>query len=158
MSNLGYKVASGCLVTLIIPSSARTNEDRSNVKHKKTAKYRCSKAFVVSIVKFRNGKTKKSAASTRDSRIKYRVGKTVRCFDKYEKNSKEVCASGIHYFKTKLGAYVYYCQQGPKPVFVISLGDDGTIYEFHIRNHKQMKRKMKKEWKKLQKKWMGKRK
>ena len=105
MSRQVYKIADECLITLEIPLDAKTNESRV-VRHKKTAKYRCNKAFVLLILDLKNGNYCKSIPSDYDSHFIYKVGEFVEEND-YDEDNFEVCAPGIHYFLTVFGAFIY---------------------------------------------------
>ena len=105
----GYKIAGkkeNYLVTLYIPYDARTNIGRSNVKHFKTAKYRCDKAYVLSILNLDNVLNHHEIESTFDNNFKFRVGTFIE-EPLYDPDPESVCAPGIHFFITRVGAYFY---------------------------------------------------
>jgi len=132
-SHLGYKIAGNCLVVLRISKTAVTNESRS-VSHKKTAKYRCNEARVESITHLKTGKHLQKVSSNHDHHFKYRIGLTVKVYN-YDEDIDNICGSGIHYFITPVGAYVYWRKE-------YGMKDDGTIgnYDMHNQAMKDSKR------------------
>ena len=117
----------------LISKTAVTNESRP-VDHKKTAKYRCNKARVESIIHLKTGKHLPKVTSDWDHKFKYRVGKKVK-IPNYNLDVKIICGPGIHYFITPLGAYLYWNY---------AAGDDtslGTIPNNHAICLKHWKRK-----------------
>ena len=97
-NNIGFKKCGVYIVKLQI--LGRHNETRDYVVDKDHAKFRCSKALVLDILKF-NGKSSKkhTVFSDKDAYFKYTRGEVVE--EKgFDKNLNEVCSSGIHYFKT----------------------------------------------------------
>jgi antitoxin component YwqK of YwqJK toxin-antitoxin module len=96
------------LVILEILDSTITNEDRNNIVDKRFAKFRANKLKVIKIINTNkpNLVTKKIRNVFGNKYLVYEVGKIVE-IDNYEKNKNQVCASGIHYFKTIDPAYYY---------------------------------------------------
>jgi len=80
------------------------NEQRKGAIVKETAKYRCSKAKVLSITDIK-GKSYEKGYSIYDSNFLYEVGKVIQT--KYDPDIEEVCSEGIHYFKIKKCALTY---------------------------------------------------
>ncbi|HMP29094.1 MAG TPA: DUF5758 domain-containing protein, partial [Saprospiraceae bacterium] len=71
------------------------------------AKFRCSSAIVVDIEHYDTQEKMNMGVSIYDSSFIYEVGKEV-VPHKYCKNLNKVCASGIHYFKTKEAAKAFF--------------------------------------------------
>jgi len=99
-SFIGYKVAQGLIVELLIIEDAQ----RSSAT---TRKCRCSKAKVICIT-HKDGSFADcdSVRSDRDSRFIYKVGETVEVLD-YDENRWNECSSGIHFFITREEAVKY---------------------------------------------------
>ena len=70
-------------------------------------KCRSSSAKVISIISLLTGRSLKTAFSNYDHNFKYRVGKTVKPTEHFNK-SMEPCASGIHWFLSKQDAHSWY--------------------------------------------------
>ena len=94
---VGWKMAHGALVKLLIPADAR----RSNATGRKC---RCDKAVVLSITE--DGKEVESAISDRDESFVYHVGDTV-VPDSFDEDRWDGCSHGIHFFITKEEALDY---------------------------------------------------
>ena len=95
---IGWKVAHGALVKLLIPADAR----RSNATGRKC---RCDKAVVTSITD-ENGSPVESAKSSHDQHFIYRVGETVTP-DGFDEDRWDECSHGIHFFITAAEAIDY---------------------------------------------------
>lgn len=107
--HLGYKTCFGrnifgehvvCMVTLLIPAKAITNEARLDVVFSDTAKFRTNIAYVQSIVALDGTNELLSTAMSQYDHKKfiYTVGQIVKEFD-YD-HSMKVCKEGIHYYLT----------------------------------------------------------
>lgn len=143
MSKQVYKIADGCLVVLQIPADAKTNENRNFVKHKKTAKFRCNKAYVLSIMSLKTGTFQTSVRSLYSYGFIYKVGEFVEELY-YDDDGDIVCTTGIHYYLTSLGAYIHYMRPA-------CFGEDGTVYSVSNKkngkkNHKKTIKTYKKEF------------
>ena len=95
------------IVTLEIPNDAKTNLERKAVANSKYAKYRCSKALVVDIEHKKTKKKKDCVRSTFTANFVYKTGDVVTELF-FDCNLEKVCTHGIHFFKTKEQALVYY--------------------------------------------------
>lgn len=91
-SFIGYKVADGKIVKLLITEDAKRSSGTSR-------KCRCSKAKVLSITDI-NGGNYKEATSYYDDKFIYRVGEIVEV-DNFDENRWKTCATGIHFFVTR---------------------------------------------------------
>ena len=95
----GYKKArNNYIVKLEI--LGKTNENREDIKDPLHAKYRTSKAKVVSITNSFNNEEIDSIKGLYDSSFIYTKGEIVEVKD-YDDNLELVCSPGIHYFKTR---------------------------------------------------------
>ncbi len=109
---LAYKAAKSgdtcVLITLEIPSDARTNLNRMNIAKKETAKYRTDKAKVLKI-EDEAGKAYTSATTGFyiDKHLTYKVGEVME-EPTFNPVLEEVCTSGIHFFLDKNVAALYY--------------------------------------------------
>ena len=124
-----YKSA-GCLndylVTLEIdPDDSNTTLSRT-VEVSATAKYRCRRAFVISIEHKSTGERLDSIESNYSDMFIYTVGRWVEEPD-YNKDIQEVCTSGIHFFKSREPAL--YWEWRPKNGPWKSWYDDGNLWE-----------------------------
>ena len=92
------------LVTLVIDlrdPEVKTNLKRKNILDKRTAKYRCNKCTVKSIVDPETQKEYTVAYSIfHSSAVQYKVNETLTVED-YDDAENEVCAPGIHFFIDK---------------------------------------------------------
>lgn len=84
----------GCIVKLSIPADAVTNEGRPGVVNRDTAKFKSTKALVVSIHTFSGSKVRE-AFSQYDPMFKYKVGRVV-----ISNIDGLICGEGIHYYLT----------------------------------------------------------
>jgi len=102
---LVYKACQSSIVTLKLLPDSVTNESRNNVYDVNFAKFRTNKAEVVSIENLFTGNAMDSDCSLSFSVFKYKVGEIVET--RFNENLNQVCASGIHYFKTREAAKCY---------------------------------------------------
>ena len=94
------KLADGKIAKLQIPAIAKRS-------HGASRKCRASEAKVLAIFES-DGKTKaKSGVSQHDSRFVYEVGKTVKPTEPFNEDRWDECASGIHFFITRIEAENY---------------------------------------------------
>ena len=94
------KLANGKIAKLQIPAKAK-------LSHGVSRKCRASEAKVLAIFEA-DGKTEaKSGVSQHDSRFVYEVGKTVKPTEPFCEDRWDECASGIHFFITRIEAENY---------------------------------------------------
>jgi len=94
------KLANGKIAKLQIPAKAKRS-------HGASRKCRASEAKVLAIFEA-DGKTEaKSGVSQHDSSFVYVVGKTVKPTEPFNEDRWDECASGIHFFITRLEALAY---------------------------------------------------
>lgn len=98
------------LVTLAVPSDARTNFARAGVLDRAHAKYRVSKAIVTAIVDEHGTEHGTAATAFSSKKIVYTLGQPV-CVDDWDPDIATVCTSGIHVFLTRRVAELY-CLKG----------------------------------------------
>ncbi len=112
---IGYKIGQitlgdtqiRVLITLEIPNDAQTNLNRTDIKDKKYAKYRCNKALVISIEDNKGNKHENAFSSIYNEKsIEYKVGEKVE-EPNYDKDIDIVCGEGIHFFLNKEIALLY---------------------------------------------------
>ena len=112
---IGYKIGQiilgntqiKVLITLEIPNDAQTNLNRTNIKHKEYAKYRCNKALVISKKDKKENKHENAFSSIYNEKsIEYKVGEKVE-EPNYDKDIDIVCGEGIHFFLNKEIAMLY---------------------------------------------------
>jgi hypothetical protein len=108
---LGYKVAKTeedvrCIITLLIPSDAMTNLNRTSVKNKQYAKYRTNKAYVVEIADIDGSLHKFAWSAFSTKQMLYAVGGLLEDED-YDADSENVCSGGIHFFLERGVAELY---------------------------------------------------
>jgi Family of unknown function (DUF5758)/MORN repeat variant len=96
-----YKAGSISIITLTI--RGQTNEKRDGVVDPLHAKFRTQKAYVDVIENVETGWEMISDCSIHNSLFIYTVGKIIEV-DNYDTDINEVCAPGIHYFKTREAA------------------------------------------------------
>jgi antitoxin component YwqK of YwqJK toxin-antitoxin module len=108
---LGYKIAKSSgtrvLVTLEIPSDAKTNITRCDIVNTQYAKHRCDRALVMSIEDSEGNKY--SAASSSEylkKQLVYTTGQIV-YEPAYTLDLESVCGEGIHFFLSKEVALLY---------------------------------------------------
>jgi uncharacterized protein YjbI with pentapeptide repeats len=92
------KCRDGAIVKLLIPATAKRS-------HAFCRKCRAESAKVLEITK--GGKPQDSAFSSHDSSFLYEVGETVAPKEPFSTDWQSECASGIHFFITKLEAENY---------------------------------------------------
>ena len=102
-----YKATRDSITTLQI--LGKTNESRKDVFDPNFAKFRCSKALVIDIEDFWTKEKKNLTRSIHKNNFIYEIGKEV-VPDMYYEHLNVVCASGIHYFKTKEAAEAYFLE------------------------------------------------
>ena len=108
---LRYKACENSIVTLELLNNSVTNEKRDGVVDDRYAKFRCNEAKVINITNVKTGEKINSDVSIRDKNFVYTLGKVIKT--NFDKTLKKVCTEGIHYFKTKEAAVVwFYCQIG----------------------------------------------
>jgi antitoxin component YwqK of YwqJK toxin-antitoxin module len=108
---LGYKIAKSSgtrvLVTLEIPSDARTNITRCDIVNTQYAKHRCDRALVMSI---EDSEGNRYCTATSSEYLKkqlvYTTGQIVHEPD-YNLDPETVCGEGIHFFLNKEVALTY---------------------------------------------------
>ena len=94
------KLANGKIAELQIPAKAKRS-------HGASRKCRASEAKVLAIFEA-DGKTEaKSGVSQHDSSFVYEVGKTVKPTEPFNEDRWDECASGIHFFITRIEAENY---------------------------------------------------
>jgi len=118
-----YKAGISSIITLELLPDSKTNEARNGVYDLNFAKFRTNKAKVISIVDPKTTENRKWDYSEYDRCFKYNVDQIVEVAD-YDNNINEICAPGIHYFKTREAAVSYYWAS------VISV-PDGTYTFYH---------------------------
>jgi Family of unknown function (DUF5758)/MORN repeat variant len=96
-----YKAGKNSIITLKI--TGKTNENRKGVVNPNYAKFRTDKALVIDIENFHTKEKMETDISMHDQHFIYRVGEEVNVGN-YDENTDEICAPGIHYFKTKEAA------------------------------------------------------
>ncbi len=106
---LRYKACRNSIVTLKLLNSSITNEKRL-VIDENYAKFRCDRARVIDIVNVKTGEKMVYDASIWNKDFKYKLGKMVIIVN-YDFNMAKVCASGIHYFKTKEATLSWFYRQ-----------------------------------------------
>jgi antitoxin component YwqK of YwqJK toxin-antitoxin module len=100
-----YKAGSCSIITLEI--TGKTNEKRGGIADPLHAKFRTSSARVIDIKNFETGLQMEEDVSKHDPEFVYKVGEEVKVVDYYE-DINEVCAPGIHYFKTREAAESWF--------------------------------------------------
>ena len=112
MSHIGYKkIQNGYIVKLRI--EGLNNELRDSVKNVKTAKHRCSNAFVLDIYHMNDDKNKiDQGYGLRDKTFLYKVGEYVEV-TYYNNDLEKVCSTGIHYFLSEEPAFYWEINQCP---------------------------------------------
>lgn len=85
-----------------------TNEDRSSVVDKNTAKHRADKLKVHLIINLHDGSTstERLVNCTKDHETVYAIGSIVEP-DSFDPDLESVCSNGIHYFRSIECAYFY---------------------------------------------------
>lgn len=140
----GYKTANNYLITLVIPKGALTNLRRRDVTYSKTAKFRCNRATVMSIQNWITGEYVTEINSNHRSLFKYKIGQEVFEND-FDMDKSQVCAEGIHFFLTPLGAYTYwYIDLKPDKFHLLHDGTMTCKRRTHAKNKQKMLKKMKK--------------
>ena len=99
-SFIGYKIARGCIVKLLILEDSKRSSATSS-------KCRCDKAKVLEIREIETGKKVDEVSSNYDLCFTYKVGEIVSVED-FDDNRWNECAPGIHFFINKENALNYY--------------------------------------------------
>ena len=102
-----YKACGKSIVTLQLLPDSVTNESREGVINPDYAKFRTNKAQVISMI---DPFTKEEITEDRsiyDPKFIYKIGKIVKVTT-FDNDINEVCAPGIHYFKTYETAVSWY--------------------------------------------------
>ncbi len=102
-----YKACQNSIVTMELCEDSITNEDRINIVEFLHAKFRTNKVKVVSIVDPITDKEMEEDRSMYNENFTYRTGQII-TENNYCSNHDEVCAEGIHYFKTYEAALSWY--------------------------------------------------
>ena len=106
---LRYKACRNSIVTLKLLNDSVTNEKRDVVVNDKYAKFGCDRAKVVNITEVKTGARMVYDTSIYTCDFCYRMGKIVKSH--FDGKLDIVCASGIHYFKTKEAALSWFYRQ-----------------------------------------------
>ena len=99
-SFIGYKIARGCIVKLLILEDSKRSSATSS-------KCRCDKAKVLEIREIETGKKVDEVSSNYDLCFTYKAGEIVSVED-FDDNRWNECAPGIHFFINKENALNYY--------------------------------------------------
>ena len=106
---LRYKACRNSIVTLELLDDTKTNEKRDEVVNDKYAKFRCNKVKVLNIKNVKTGKNIEMDGSIYNPLFCYQVGEIVTT--SFNTNINLVCATGIHYFKTKEAAVSWFYRE-----------------------------------------------
>jgi antitoxin component YwqK of YwqJK toxin-antitoxin module len=102
-----YKSCGEYIVSLAKLNDTITNESRNDIANVSYAKFRGNKFLVTKIChKFTNESIDFIYNTCYKIKLLYKVNEIVEV--KFSKDLNEICAEGIHYFKSKEAAY-YYC-------------------------------------------------
>jgi hypothetical protein len=101
-----YKACQNSIVILQLLEDTVTNENRKDVVDDNYAKFRCDKALVVDIQSVKTDRSLQKDKSFYRKDFLYQKGKIVTA--DFNLDIDNVCASGIHYFKTKEAARSWY--------------------------------------------------
>ncbi len=102
---LRYKACRNSIVTLELLGDTKNNEKRL-VVNDKHAKFRCNKAKVLNITNVKTGELMEKDVSIFRHSFKYMAGEMRETY--FNTDLNEVCAEGIHYFKTKEAALSWF--------------------------------------------------
>jgi len=128
-----YKSAGNNIITLELPSNSKNNVERSCVFDKNHAKFRCSRALVVSINDKDTGDFLIQVQSDYNNFFIYRQGEFV-TVDNYDESINTICARGIHFYLSYDSAY--YHNKEIKPGLNKEWDDNGTpIREYNIKEN-----------------------
>ena len=122
-----YKSAQNCVIEMEFIKNSQHNMDRENVVCKETAKFRCDKVRVISIVDKITGKEKSMVHSDYDKNIIYEKNSIV-CVE-YDKYSKRICTKGIHFFLSYEPAFFYNLKLSKYTGLYKQFYDNGQLYE-----------------------------
>ena len=107
-NRLYYKKCGNALVTLALTPSSKLNDKRTNIINPEFAKLRTDKVAILDIEDITTGEKLKSIHNTFyfDKKIEYKV-LTIIIEPNYDLNLDNVCAPGIHIFKSRERAKTY---------------------------------------------------
>ena len=128
---LRYKACRNSIVTLELLEDTINNEKRDGVVDKKYAKFRCNTAKVVNIRNIKTGEKINSDISIFDGNFVYNLGNVI-MVTYFNENLNEVCARGIHYFKTKGAALSWFYTQKNQNFH------DGKWIKYHENGRKRL--------------------
>jgi antitoxin component YwqK of YwqJK toxin-antitoxin module len=131
-----YKSANNCIVTLKLLTDTQHTLQRSGVVDTNYAKFRCSKALVLSIEHKDTNELLMFINSNYNPSFEYQVGKIVIAED-YDTNTNNICSHGIHFYLTKEPAY-FYQKEVPNCEYK-SWYDNGQLSIHYIYNDDQSK-------------------
>ncbi len=130
----GYKKAiytvTGEEVMVILLITGHNNEGRAGIFNEKYAKYRCSKAFVVSIKDMKNKTHIPFAVSFYNPSFIY-MPRTEIEDPSYDPDINNIYGSGIYYYKSKIPAF--FCNYGKYrfDYYALRIGYNGNCIEFY---------------------------
>ncbi len=127
---LRYKACRKSIVTLELLDDSINNEKRLVVDDK-YAKFRCDRAKVVNIVNVKTDEKMEKDISIFSGNFVYTLGREVSVFY-FNENINEVCARGIHYFKTKDAALSWFYTQKNQNF------PDGKWIKYHENGRKRL--------------------
>ena len=130
MNNQIYKACQNSIVTMELCEDSLTNEKRKDVVDPLHAKFRTNKVKVISIVDPITDEEMKEDRSIYNHWFIYRIGQTI-TESNYYSNINEICAAGIHYFKTYEAALSLYYRS------ILSYQINGTYIGWHDNGHKK---------------------
>ncbi len=102
-----YKACQNSIVTMELYEDSLTNEKRKDVFDSLHAKFRTNKVKVISIIDPDTKIKMDEDRSIHDESFIYKIGQTI-TESNYYSNINEICAAGIHYFKTYEAALSWY--------------------------------------------------
>ena len=104
-----------------------TNENRKNIVDVRFAKCRADRLFVMKIIDTYDLKTHESIVNRfGNNHTRYTMGKNVYP-DKYDKNKKNICSHGIHYFKNPLAAFYWRADYTKREELWIEWSENGKL-------------------------------
>lgn len=139
--NRGYKSGgehNEYLITLDIDlNESNTNLARDGVADKNTAKFRCKKAYIVSIIHKDTNEAVDSVRSYHDYSFIYKVGSFIE-EPSYDSDVNKVCSNGIHFFLSKERALLYGFFPSRYITIIRKWFDNGQLqYECEYKNGKK---------------------
>ena len=126
---LRYKACRNSIVTLELLNDSVTNEKRDGVVDDRYAKFRCNMARVVNIRNVKTGEMMKKDVSIWNDGFRYFSGEIAETG--FDKNPDKICASGIHYFKTREAAVSWFYRQDDEYFL------DGKFIQWHENGEKE---------------------